>query len=608
MIKYKRYIILSIMIITVMIVISYLAYNNKVDHTYEEVQFLIGMSHPNLIDEWQIDLHDSMDAYAKRYTNMKLIYANAGSSSFKQISDVNKLLDYGIDLLIISVNDSNALGSVLDEVRKKIPVIVLDKEIGSYDYSLFIGPQYYDIGTLGAKSIVEISEGKECRVVTINGPIEDNSVTEINNGLIDGLEEYDHIEIVGNIYEDWLEADVTSDFNSLVEEVGDIDVVFVQSSELAFGVLTAMKASGNHKPVIMLSKYLSDKYLTYIDIDEVDTIIYTPIGGIEAIDYAIELLEKENQVNSVPKRIIMKNYIVTKETKELFRYHSFANKRLSIGYIETGLFDESNIKNIFSEDYELNYYGENKNLSKSDKKSNLIEQQQIFVELLDAQTDIIILKPELNIDWEPLFKRAKEQETLVICLGNLPKLEINLSEANVVYIGPDYLDQGKKLANYLINEVYSTNYDIGILQIVDGANFQMNDEKTKSLMNQISGYSRINLISSISIDTEVPNYLDELRTSIEFSLDKYRSDINVVYIHNSILVDGVKEILEDNQLDDIIIISSNDNGVIHGANIMNYQVSPTILYKEQLSTIVNNYYQNGQIDIERIFLPNKESF
>ncbi len=54
---------------------------------------------------------------------------------------MDKLLKFGIDLLIISPCDTAKLTGKVEEVYKSgIPVIVMDRGVEGFEYSLFIGP------------------------------------------------------------------------------------------------------------------------------------------------------------------------------------------------------------------------------------------------------------------------------------------------------------------------------------------------------------------------------------------------------------------------------------------------------------------------------------
>ncbi len=606
------------MIVFIVVVVSSIYIISFIDEQktsdYQEVQFLIGMSHPNLTDEWQIVIHEELDAYAKGYDQIKMIFTNAGSSSYKQINDIDKLLEYGIDLLIITVNDANVLGPVIDEVEKNIPVIVLDKDIGFNDYTLFIGPDYNSVGQMGAERLKAFASNKTLNVVTLNGPIEDPMVTEISKGFSDQVNRESDMNITENIYCGWLRTEAEKEFDLFMRSNQEFDVVFAQSNALAIGAGNVLKKYDRNVPIITVSKFMEDKYLTYLDIKELDTIIYTPVGGKEAIDYALEILESDQTNLRIPKRIVMKSFPVTKNNKTTYFREVKQRQSLEVGYIETHLYNEENLSVIIDngvvkgtqaeEDIGFIYYNMEEDVSAGEKDQL---QKVYFDELLQQEVDIIFFSPENSSGWEEYIKRAKAKETYVVCLGN----PLEYEDSNVIYIGPDYIDQGIRLSNYLINNVYNIHYDIGVLEVTGDLNTRLSLEKSSSFRQQISGYSRINIIDSIQgyqghyQQEELPKQTLQLKEKMKQSFVKYSNDINVIYLHQDYYINPLKEVMKELDLSqDMVVISNNDSGSANNDSALDYQVYPEALYKDQIVMLLEYFMGRTQIPIEKIYLPN----
>lgn len=610
--RHKHVVMISMVMITI---ILYMTFNqfNQLDN-YENVEFLIGMSHPNLTDDWQIIVHEEMEERTKDLKNIKMIYSNAGSSSYKQIRDIQKLMDYGIDLLIVTINEANVLGPIIDDIVKEIPVIVLDKDIGSYDYTIFIGSDYYNIGKQAAKRIEEIGGNRDLRIVTMNGPVEEPTVAEMNKGFVDALSDRSNIEVVESVYCNWLRTEAENEFKAIVEKDVKFDIVFAQNNILALGIRNVLTEYNMDIPIVTVSKFMNENSMTNIEIGDIDTILYTPVGGKEAIDYALEILEMNEENPRIPKRIIMKSFPVTRENKEVYTDRNRREEVLNIGYIETDLFDESDLKNYLEStleykgqlDEEINvniqYYDIDAGLS-GNKKDQL--QKAYFTELLDQEMDIIFLKVENNIGWENLIIEASLKDIYVICLGNM----MNFENDHIIYIGPDYTDQGNKLAGYLINDIYGRYYDIGILEITGNPNAGLSVEKSKSIRSQISGYSRINIIDSIegyfgsSSERDI-NEISQLSQNIVESLMKYPNYINVIYLQDDKYIESVKQAIEEVGSEDMVIISNNDTGVKRNYDDIDYIVYPWMLYKDQVSMLIENFIKYRDIYIDKIYLPN----
>lgn len=612
----KQKIIILIMMSAIIISVIYLV--NSIDDSnvsgYQEVEYLIGMSHPNLTDEWQIVIHEELEEYSQGYDRIKMIFTNAGSSSYKQINDIDKLLEYGIDLLIITVNDANVLGPIIDEVEKKIPVIVLDKDIGFNDYTLFIGPDYNSVGQMGAQRLKDLAGEDMINIVTLNGPIEDPMVREISKGFSDMVNRELNMNITENIYCGWLRTEAEKEFELFIQSNQEFDVVFAQSNALAIGAGNILKEHGMDVPIITVSKFMEDKYLTYLDIGELNTIIYTPVGGKEAIDYAMEILESNRTNLHIPKRIVMKSFSVTKQNKSIYTESSERRQTLEVGYIQTHLYNEENLSMTINNDIQVvnnayenigfRYYDIDEDQSAREKDQL---QKHYFMELLNQGVDIIFFSPENSFGWEELTKLAKSKNTYVVCLGN----PLEYEDTNVIYIGPDYIDQGIRLSNYLINNVYNIHYDIGILEVTGDLNTRLTVEKSSSFRQQISGYSRINIIDSIEgyqghyQQEELPKQMLQLKEKMKQSFTKYSNDINVVYLHQDYYINPLKEVIKELNLDqEIVVISNNDSGIANKDSELDYQVYPDSLYKDQIIMLLDYFMGRTQIPIEKIYLPN----
>lgn len=567
---------------------------------YESVDYLIGISHPNLTDEWQLVVHDELEDYAKTVDHLSVIFRNAGASSYKQMNDIDRLMEYGIDLLIITVTDANVLGPVLNDIQKKIPVIILDKDISYYDYTLFIGPDYVKVGEVGARRIEDLAEGKPFNIVTVNGAIEDTMTTDIHDGFATTINHSSYMHIVENLYTSGLRTDARKEFGQLLKGNMEVDAVFAQNNAIAMGVEEALKEAGQSIPIITVSKFLSDKYLTYLELNAINTIIYTPVGGREAIDYALEILSNKEDLDKVPKRMIMRSFEVTKENKDNYSVEKYAYSPLKVAYLKSGEIEE----NLFGQMDIMSGVEVETTVTdaRSDNETDQYQKDWV-IEQARKGMDLIVIQPIRSKDWEKVLEVIKEKGSHLICLGNT----IDVPSEYITYIGPDYMDQSSRLANYLINNVYSIHYDIGIMEIAESGNPWKSHEKSTLLRQQLLGYSRITIVDYIEGRGATSKSREQLQQVIAASLDKYRQDVNVVYLHNTELLEPLKKALKETGMEDVVLLSHNENGQPTTDKQVDYQVYPIITYRQQLAMVIRNYQKKRQLSIESIYLQNRST-
>lgn len=94
----------------------------------------------------------------------------------------------GVDLLVVSPNESSALTPVISEVyRSGIPVILFDRKIQTDDYTAFIGANNYRLARQLARYMAE-HIGYSGNVVIIRGLRGSTADTERYEGFMDGID------------------------------------------------------------------------------------------------------------------------------------------------------------------------------------------------------------------------------------------------------------------------------------------------------------------------------------------------------------------------------------------------------------------------------------
>lgn len=202
------------------------------------VEFLIGMSQANLIEPWRIIMNEEIKEEAKKYDNIRIIYMDAAQSTKKQISDVESLMGYGIDLLMISPNDAEELRPILDRVYKDIPVIVLDRDLGE-DYNIYIGPDNSLIGEMAGEFVVDLLGKKGGVVVELKGLEGSPPAEERSEGFYKVLDKHKNIIVKDTIVCDWLRDKAEDNMKYYFLKDEKIDIVFAHNDAMAYGAYLA---------------------------------------------------------------------------------------------------------------------------------------------------------------------------------------------------------------------------------------------------------------------------------------------------------------------------------------------------------------------------------
>ena len=198
-IKYEDsvyYIAIILLLAFILFSLGSIFYNKiNIDNKKEEKTFIIGVSQSQLMEPWQIKINEEIKKEASNYNNIQVIYLDAVGSSGKQISDIDKLMDFDIDLLIISPTNSSGVTKKVSEVYKDIPVIVLDRGVEGYDYTLYIGPDNSTLGKQVGDCAIDFLGNKGGNIIEIKGDLNSNATIERSEGFRSRINQYNNINL-----------------------------------------------------------------------------------------------------------------------------------------------------------------------------------------------------------------------------------------------------------------------------------------------------------------------------------------------------------------------------------------------------------------------------
>ena len=290
--------------------VAVLAIHQTAAGQHEEKTYLIGMSQANLIEPCRVTMNLEFQEAAKQYDNLRVIYTDAAQSPERQIEDIRRLMGLGIDLLVVSPDDSETLRPILAEVYRKIPVIVLDRTVSGEDYTLFIGPDNDQIGYLAGERVLELLGDRGGTVVEILG-IRDSSPTAARQeGFLRALKDHPEIIIEGALYANWMQDQAQDRFKEYLVVYGKTaDVVIAQNDAMAYGAWLAsrdLRVDG----IRFIGADGLDVEGGGVDLVHrgiLDSTIYYPTGASQAVEYGMRILSgeklEEKQIILTPERI-----------------------------------------------------------------------------------------------------------------------------------------------------------------------------------------------------------------------------------------------------------------------------------------------------------------
>ena len=275
--------------------------------------FIIGMSQSNLYEPWRLYMNKEIEEEAKKHSNVKIIYKDAGGDIQKQRKDIQDLINFGADLLIVSTNDSKQLTGAVKKAYDVIPVIVLDRAEPEYDYTLYIGSDTKSIGVQAGELAVELAGSNNVKVIEVQGMLNSNSDKEITNGFKDLISNHKNITIDRTIIANWQKNEAQDKIEAILKEGSDADIIFAHSDYMALGAYYAKVATkANNVKIIGIDGLKGSKGGIELVKNGIFEGTFTfKTGGKEAVEYALKILDKKDDI---PKKIILECNKITKES------------------------------------------------------------------------------------------------------------------------------------------------------------------------------------------------------------------------------------------------------------------------------------------------------
>lgn len=275
----------------------------------------IGFSQDTMDHPWRAYMVTSAEAQAAKYSEIKeFIYTDAGGSNEKQIADVEDLISRGVDLIMMSPREAQALVPAVDAIKAAgIPLVVLDREIVGEDYNVFIGGNNLQIGDELGKytkanapanfSYLEL-EGIPGATPTIQR--HEGFTAQIEGGAtrLDAQPANYDLAPAIPIMEDWL-----------TKYKGKFQVIYAHNDPMILGAINVLKEAG-YKPGDVFLVGVDGQREAFEAIKEgwlQATAIYAT-GGALGLDMAVRVLKGE----PVPKRIITETPVITADNVDDF--------------------------------------------------------------------------------------------------------------------------------------------------------------------------------------------------------------------------------------------------------------------------------------------------
>lgn len=278
---------------------------------------LIGVSQCS-DDEWRAQMNKEISREALFYPDVEINIRSANDNNDQQIADIERFISEGVDLLVVSPNEADAITPVVEKAYNKgIPVVLVDRKINSDRYTAYIGADNYEMGRqIGIYIASRLRTGGN--VVELTGLKGSTPARDRHRGLIEALANNSQIHLIASADAGWFEQSARQAFDSILPLYPHIDLVFAHNDRMALGAHDAAVEKGREQEMLFvgvdaLSGHgLGVELVTDSTLDA--TFIY-PTGGDRVMQVAMNILEKR----PYPRETLLSTALVNRQNARIMQ-------------------------------------------------------------------------------------------------------------------------------------------------------------------------------------------------------------------------------------------------------------------------------------------------
>ncbi len=212
----------------------------------------IGVANFTLCCAYFIGMDQAIKDEAKVYPNITLISTDAKGDAGKLTTDVETMLAQKVDGIIISGGPLEAAPAALDSIKKAgIPVVLVDRLLKGGDFTSWIGPDNYLIGTELGDYIVKRTGGKGLVVVIRGGPADNSIGLDRTNGMLSVVGKTGMTVEKAPDFGGWSEDGGFKVMEGMLTRFKKIDVVFCENDSMCEGAQKAIKDAGRSNEMFL---------------------------------------------------------------------------------------------------------------------------------------------------------------------------------------------------------------------------------------------------------------------------------------------------------------------------------------------------------------------
>jgi simple sugar transport system substrate-binding protein len=224
----------------------------------------VGYAQVGAESDWRTANTESFKSTFTEANGYKLIFDDAQQKQENQIKAIRNFIQQDVDYIVVAPVVETGWETVLKEAKKAgIPVILSDRQMKLSDDSLYLCWVGGNFLKEGQDSVVWLNnyvkklgrDKEDLNIVLIQGTIGSSAQVGRTQGITEGLAKNPKYHLLAKQTGEFTQAKGQEVMESFLKAYPDIDVVFCENDNEAFGAIDAIKAAGKvpGKDIIIIS-------------------------------------------------------------------------------------------------------------------------------------------------------------------------------------------------------------------------------------------------------------------------------------------------------------------------------------------------------------------
>lgn len=194
---------------------------------------------------------EGMQAFAEA-NNIELLWNSAGGDVATQASQVEQLVNAGVDAIIIVPVAADSLEPQLQTAKDAgIPVLAVNTTLANE--SLITSAVLPDDVAAGAQEMQQMADklGGKGNIVILQGPLGSSPELDRTKGIESVLANYPDIKVLAKDTANWARDEAANKVANWLNSFGDkLDGIVAENDDMALGAIQALEEAGKSLPVV----------------------------------------------------------------------------------------------------------------------------------------------------------------------------------------------------------------------------------------------------------------------------------------------------------------------------------------------------------------------